>query len=116
NSRPEWTISDFASLCAGATVVPIYQTNSPEECQYVPEHSGAKAVIVEDQEQLDKSRAVRHQLPSLEHVIVMEPIEAADTITLQSVRERGKTRPESDFEARVASVEPLDVATYIYTS
>jgi long-chain acyl-CoA synthetase len=116
NSRPEWTISDFASLCAGATVVPIYQTNSPEECQYVLEHSDSKAVIVEDQEQLDKIRAVRHQLPSLEHVIVMEPIETDDAITLQSVRERGKARPESDFEARVASVEPSDVATYIYTS
>ena len=35
NTRPEWTYSDFAILCAGATVVPIYQTNSPEECQYV---------------------------------------------------------------------------------
>src|SRR4051794_27151905 len=35
NTRPEWTYFDFAALSAGATVVPIYQTNSPEECQYV---------------------------------------------------------------------------------
>ena len=35
NTRPEWTYFDFAALSVGATVVPIYQTNSPEECQYV---------------------------------------------------------------------------------
>src|SRR5215475_9705273 len=32
NTRPEWTYFDFAALSIGATVVPIYQTNSPEEC------------------------------------------------------------------------------------
>jgi long-chain acyl-CoA synthetase len=29
---PEWTLADFGALCAGATVVPVYHTNSPEEC------------------------------------------------------------------------------------
>ena len=48
NTRPEWTYYDFAALTAGAIVVPIYQTNSPEECQYVLENSDAKVVIVED--------------------------------------------------------------------
>ena len=50
NTRPEWTYYDFAALTAGAIVVPIYQTNSPEECQYVLENSDAKVVIVEDSE------------------------------------------------------------------
>src|ERR671916_590283 len=72
NTRPEWTYFDFAALSAGATVVPIYQTNSPEECQYVLENSDAVAVIVEDAEQLAKVRAVRDQCPKLEHVILME--------------------------------------------
>ena len=116
NSRPEWTISDFAILCAGGTVIPIYQTNSPEECEYVLLHSDSKAVIVEDGEQLEKIVAVRDRLPSLEHVIIMEPTGAADAITLESVRERGRSRPDGDFDARIASVEPSDVATYIYTS
>src|SRR5664279_5798823 len=52
NTRPEWTYADFADLSVGATVVPIYQTNSPEECQYVLENSDAKVVVVEDDEQL----------------------------------------------------------------
>ena len=116
NTRPEWTYFDFAILCAGATVVPIYQTNSPEECQYVLEHSESKAVVIEDAEQLEKIRKIRSQLPNLEHVISIEPIDADDVITMQSLRERGRSRSRDDFEARVAGVQPSDVATYIYTS
>ena len=69
NTRPEWTYFDFAALSAGAVVVPIYQTNSPEECQYVLENSDAKVVVVEDDEQMEKVRAVRDRLPLLEHVV-----------------------------------------------
>ena len=64
NTRPEWTYFDFAALTAGATVVPIYQTNSPDECQYVLENSDAKVVIVEDDEQLAKIAAVRDRCRS----------------------------------------------------
>ena len=66
NTRPEWTYYDFAALSIGATVVPIYQTNSPEECRYVLENSDAKVVVVEDDEQLEKIRAVRDRLPMLD--------------------------------------------------
>src|SRR5512134_3555763 len=44
NTRPEWTYSDFGILTTGGTVVPIYQTNSPEECHYVLQHSESRAV------------------------------------------------------------------------
>src|SRR6185312_9889865 len=71
NTRPEWTYFDFAALTAGATVVPIYQTNSPDECQYVLENSDAKAVVVEDDEQLEKIREVRDRLPKLEQIVRM---------------------------------------------
>jgi long-chain acyl-CoA synthetase len=116
NTRPEWTYSDFAILCAGATVVPIYQTNSPEECLYVLEHSEAKAVIIEDGEQLAKIRQIRHLLPNLEHVVAIDPVDGQDTISMQALRERGRSRNDSDFTERVAAVRPSDVATYIYTS
>jgi long-chain acyl-CoA synthetase len=116
NTRPEWTYSDFATLCAGATVVPIYQTNSPEECQYVLEHSESKAVILEDADQLEKIRTVRDQLPNLQHVISIEPVDGDDVISFESVRERGRGRNPDEFAARIAEVEPADVATYIYTS
>ncbi|HEX2266514.1 MAG TPA: AMP-binding protein, partial [Solirubrobacterales bacterium] len=71
NTRPEWTYFDFAALSIGATVVPIYQTNSPEECRYVLENSDSKVVVVEDAEQLEKVRAVRDQLPQLEQIVMM---------------------------------------------
>jgi long-chain acyl-CoA synthetase len=116
NTRPEWTYFDFAILCAGATVVPIYQTNSPEECHYVLEHSESKAVVIEDAEQLEKIRKIRDQLPNLEHVISIEPIEADDVITMPALRAQGRSRAREDFESRVAGVQPSDVATYIYTS
>src|SRR2546430_7210706 len=67
HTRPEWTYSDFGVLCLGATTVPVYQTNSPEECQYVIDHSESKAVILEDAGQLEKIREVRDQLPNLAH-------------------------------------------------
>src|SRR3954453_22987337 len=72
NTRPKWTYFDFAAVSVGATVVPIYQTNSPDECQYVLENSDAKVVIVEDDEQLAKIDQIRERAPKLSHVIRME--------------------------------------------
>src|SRR3954454_14397107 len=115
NTRPEWTYFDFAALTAGATVVPIYQTNSPEECQYVLENSDAKAVIVEDAEQLAKIREVRDRSPALEHVILMEG-EAEDAISTAELAERGASRDAAEWVARWSSVTPDDICTFIYTS
>jgi long-chain acyl-CoA synthetase len=58
NTRPEWTYACFGILAGGATCVSIYQTNSPQECHYVLQHSESRAVFVEDAEQLAKIRAV----------------------------------------------------------
>ncbi len=115
NTRPEWTYFDFAALSAGATVVPIYQTNSPEECQYVLENSDAVAVVVEDDEQMEKIRAVREQCPRLEHVIRMTG-SSADAISLDQLAERGASGTEEDWERRWSTVTPDDICTFIYTS
>jgi long-chain acyl-CoA synthetase len=115
NTRPEWTYADFAALSAGATVVPIYQTNSPEECQYVLENSDAKVVVVEDDEQMEKIRAVRDRLPLLEHVIRMTG-ESDDAISFAELEARGAGRDASEWEARWQSVTPEDICTFIYTS
>ena len=115
NTRPEWTYADFAALSAGATVVPIYQTNSPEECQYVLENSDAKVVVVEDDEQMEKIRAVRDQLPLLEHVIRMTGA-SDDAISFAELEARGAGRDGSEWEARWQSVTPDDICTFIYTS
>ena len=73
NTRPEWTYASFGALTAAAVSVSIYQTNSPEEVQYVAHHSESKAIFVEDASQLAKVRAVRSELPALEHIVIFEP-------------------------------------------
>jgi long-chain acyl-CoA synthetase len=115
NTRPEWTYFDFAALSAGAVVVPIYQTNSAEECQYVLENSDAKVVVVEDDEQMEKVRAVRDQLPLLEHVVRMTG-SSEDAISFDDLASRGAARDASEWDARWQSVTTDDICTFIYTS
>ena len=115
NTRPEWTFADAGAICAGATVAPVYHTNSPTECQYVLDHSDAVAVFCEDQEQLDKVAAVRDLLPHLEHVIAFEgSIEGS--ISVADLRDLAAPIPDSAVEERVAAIDPDEVATYVYTS
>ena len=115
NTRPEWTYCDFAALSVGATVVPIYQTNSPEECQYVLENSDAKVVVVEDDEQIEKIRAVRDRLPLLEHVVRMTGA-SEDAISLDDLAARGAGRDAAEWERLWQAVTPEDICTFIYTS
>ena len=115
NTRAEWSYYDFAALTAGATVVPIYQTNSPEECQYVLENSDAKVVIVEDDEQMAKVREIREQCPLLEHAVRIVG-DSSDAMTTQNLIDRGAAGTRADWEARWRSVTPDDICTFIYTS
>ena len=118
HTRPEWTHACFGILTAGGTLVTIYQTNSPEECQYVLEHSDSRAIFVEDAEQLAKVREVEDRCPELQHAIVMDPsgAELANALSLEQLRERGRGRDDSEWEARYQAVKPDDICLYIYTS
>ncbi len=127
NTRPEWSYVDLAASSAGAVVVPIYPTNSPEECLWVISDSGAATIVCEDAEQLAKIAAIRDQLPSLKAIIVIDPVAAEangsspghstlQTITLDEVRERGSSRSAEELAARRAGVSPEDPFTFIYTS
>jgi long-chain acyl-CoA synthetase len=118
HTRPEWTEACFGILTAGGTLVTIYQTNSPSECQYVLEHSDSKAIFAEDADQLAKVREVEENCPALEHVIVMDPSGAdlGDAVSMEQLRERGRGRDDSEWEARYQAVKPDDICLYIYTS
>jgi long-chain acyl-CoA synthetase len=115
NTRPEWTYFDYAALSIGATVVPIYQTNSPEECAYVLENADAKVVIVEDDEQLAKIREVRAGLSQLEQVVMMVG-DADDVLSMDELAAKGGAIDAAVFEQRIAAVTPADICTFIYTS
>jgi long-chain acyl-CoA synthetase len=118
NTRPEWSYADMAITSVGAVVVPIYQTNSPEECLWVISDSGAAAIVCEDDAQLAKIAAIREQVPHLKTVIVMDPPAESPlpVITLEEVRERGRTREAGELQARREAVRPEDPFTFIYTS
>src|SRR5436190_17074388 len=117
NTRPEWTYASFGLLGAGAASVSIYQTNSPEECHYVLAHSEARAVFVEDGEQLAKVRQIQGDLPGLELVVIFEPEgDIGDAIPFEELRERGRSRDDAEYERSVESVGRDDVCLYIYTS
>jgi long-chain acyl-CoA synthetase len=115
STRVEWTLFDFAVMSAGAIVAPIYQTNSPGECQYVIEHSGARFLVVEDEAQLEKIRQVRDQLPDLEQTIIMIG-EADDAVSMKDLMERGAKGDPAAFEKSWKSVTADDVCKIIYTS
>src|SRR3954471_8258856 len=89
-TRVEWTYADFAISAAGAVVVPIYPTNSPEECAWVAGNSESRFVVCEDASQVAKIVEVRDQLPQLEAIISIEPTEGA--LALDDLRERGRAR------------------------
>ncbi len=129
NTRPEWSYADLAVTAVGAVVVPIYQTNSPEECEWVIADSGARAIVCEDEVQLKKIAAVLERLPGLRTVIVIDPpagdiadAPAADApanltlLTLAQVRERGRRRDSQELEQRRGAIAPEDPYTFIYTS
>ena len=115
STRPEWTLADYGILAAGATVVPIYPTNSSEECAYVLQHSESVAVICEDTEQLAKVERVRDGCPALATVVLMAG-EADGTVPLAELRRMGAEGPDDVIERRLAGVEASDVATIVYTS
>jgi long-chain acyl-CoA synthetase len=119
HTRPEWTQACFGILTTGGTLVTIYQTNSPEECQYVLHHSDSRAVFVENAEQLAKIREIEDQCPELEHVIVIDPPadgDIGDAIALDELRERGRGRDAAEWRERYEAVTPDDICLYIYTS
>ena len=117
-TRPEWTLADCGALIAGVTVVPIYHTNPPSECQYVLEHSGACAIVAEDETQLQKIREIRDRCPDLRHVISMEATDDPDIPSLDDLRARGAAAG-ADAEtvaAFTAGIGSDDIATLVYTS
>src|SRR6478609_4313538 len=114
STRAEWTLADCGSLCAGAVVVPVYHTNSPEECAYVLRHSETRAIFCEDPSQAAKIAAIRARLPKLEHVVLIDG-EAPEAITLEQLRGRASEIPQEAVDERVRGVSPGDIATLVYT-
>lgn len=115
DTSPEWAYVAFAIWSVGAIVVPIYPTNSPEECEWVAGNSGAVAAVCGTAAHLDKLRKVHDSLPALRSLIVFEASDGTgDAVPLADL---GAAEGDLDeIERRIAGVKQEDPCLIIYTS
>jgi long-chain acyl-CoA synthetase len=106
----EWTLVDFALFYAGAVMVPIYETSSPSQIQWILEDSGAIALIVESPEHFARVDEVRGDLPLIREIWQLH-LGAIDTLTAQ-----GAAVTDDEIERRRTLAVGSDIATLIYTS
>jgi long-chain acyl-CoA synthetase len=114
-NRPEWTITDFATLSIGAVTVPIYSTQTAEQTSFILNDSGARIIAVSTKSQLEKVFAIQRHTP-VERILVMDAVETAQATPMQGLMLGGPSHSDQEFEARLQSVSPEDLATIIYTS
>jgi long-chain acyl-CoA synthetase len=119
---PEWTIADLAGQALGAITYGIYPTSAPGEVRYLLQHGGARVVVVEDQEHLDKTLAVLEECPAVRGVIVVDTralfMYASPRVhRFADVEAAGSHAASLDALARLAAgVRADDAATIVYTS
>lgn len=106
----EWSLVDFALFYAGAVMVPIYETSSPSQIQWILEDSGAIALLVESPEHFARVDEVRGDLPLLREVWQLH-LGAIDTLTAQ-----GASVSDEEIQLRRGLAVGSDIATLIYTS
>ena len=109
-TRYEWTLVDFASWMAAAVPVPIYETSSADQVEWIVADSGAKALVVETAAHAQTAASVADGMPTLKHTWVM------DNGDLASVSEAGASVEDSDLDDRIAATSRDSLATIIYTS
>jgi len=116
---PDWVMTDFAALCAGATTVPIYPTLMPEQIKYIIDDSDAKVVVCSTRELWHKVESVRKDLTKVTHAILFEDTAPEGILTLAGVVAKGKAVAErggDDFEKTALGIQPGELASIIYTS
>jgi long-chain acyl-CoA synthetase len=109
HTRYEWTLIDYALWTAGAIVVPIYETSSAEQAEWILANSEARAVIAETDGFAALIGGARDRLPALEHLWLLESdlpalTAAGAEVSAETVAERAGARGATD------------IATVIYTS
>ncbi len=120
-NRPEWPMTDFATLGIGGITVPIYTTYLAPQVEYILRDCSAKVIVVSNERELAKVMEVKGRCPALTHVVLVEGKlpNAEGVVSFESVVKRGeealKLAPGA-WDERVANVNPESHATIIYTS
>jgi long-chain acyl-CoA synthetase len=109
-TRYEWTVADFALWSAGAVPVPIYETSSADQVEWILADSGAVGVIVETDAHLAAVEKGRARLTGLQHVWVI------DQGDVDSLSRDGDDVDDAELAARREALDRSSLATIIYTS
>jgi long-chain acyl-CoA synthetase len=119
---PEWPIVDIGTIAAGGVGVGLYPTSSAEQCQYIIDHSDAEFLVVDTRAQLEKVLRVRHALPKLRVIVVLDESAASESdqvISYQKLIGRGREDRDRFSELlneRAETARAEDVAIMVYTS
>lgn len=120
-NRVEWLYTDLGILAAGAVTCAIYTTSAAEQVGYILAHCGARVVIVENEEQLDKLLVVR-ETHRIDNIVVIDDkglfgFDDPTVTTFAALLELGRReRDEAALTARRAAIHPDDLAILVYTS
>ena len=109
-TRYEWTLVDYAIWSIGAATVPIYETSSPSQIQWILTDSEAVAAVVESGAHATAVENARAEAPALQEIWQLES-GAIDQLTAL-----GADVSDAELDKRRAAVTPSDLATLIYTS
>jgi long-chain acyl-CoA synthetase len=111
----EFTIADLAASAAGAIVVPVYPSSTPDECEWVVGNSQAKVIFCENAAQAAKIDVIEANLPDLAHVVVIDgTVDGA--MTMDDVAAQGRRGDAGELGRRAAAVALDDPCLIIYTS
>ncbi|NOR12335.1 MAG: AMP-binding protein [Candidatus Aminicenantes bacterium] len=118
-NRPEWTMTDVATLCLGGITVPIYTNLSPEQIKYIVNDSDAKVVVCSNEELWGNVESIKSELSLVSHFITFLPDAPEGMKTFNDILELGKQKSQEEpelFDQLALAVKPADVASIIYTS
>ncbi len=121
-NRTEWVIADLGTQAARGITVPIYATNTPEQVEYVINHSGAEIIFISNRLQYEKLLAIRDKIPAVRHVFSFDrflgkPELPVYTLCQLSEISHSLTDDEQqEIEADIAQIGHEDLITIIYTS
>lgn len=109
-TRYEWTLIDFAIWFAGAVSVPIYETSSSAQIEWILSNSDSVALFVETDALKQRFSEVMNKLPNVSQVWVIDGPE------FTALRKSGEAVGDGDLEAARKNAQGQDLATIVYTS
>ena len=109
-TRYEWTVADYAIWYAGCVTVPIYETSSPEQVEWIVSDSHVVATFFEAQRTTHAFQPIAAKVPHMTRSYIF-----GDDVLAELAR-KGANVSDSELESRRTSAGPSDPATLIYTS